>query len=135
MKIKELMTADAVVLDPKSTVEEAAQAMADADVGSLPVLSLGKAIGILTGRDILVRVVAEGLPGSSKVEDVMTCEVVHCSQDDEVEKAAEVMAGEHVRRLVVLDDAGKFVGIVTLADLRETRRLTAGSFRTTMHPE
>lgn len=118
MKIKELMTVDAEVLDPDSTVEQASQAMADADVGSLPVLRKGKVVGILTDRDIVVRVVAEGLPpGETKVEQAMTSDVVSCSEDDDVETAARLMSESRVRRLVVEDDAGEFAGIVALADL------------------
>src|SRR5206468_1896461 len=113
VKVKELMTEDAEIVSPESTIEQAAQAMADADVGSLPVLRRGKVIGILTDRDIVVRVVAEGLPpGSTTVEQVMTSDVVHCSKEDEVEEAAEIMARNRVRRLLVLDDAGEFAGIV-----------------------
>lgn len=118
MKIKDLMTVDAVVLDPGSSVEQAAQAMADADVGCLPVLRRGKPVGILTDRDIAVRVVAEGLPpGETKVEQVMTSEVVSCSEDEDAETAARAMSESRVRRLVVVDDVGEFAGIVSLADL------------------
>ncbi|HXT01936.1 MAG TPA: CBS domain-containing protein [Elusimicrobiota bacterium] len=118
MKIKDLMTVDAEVLDPGSTVEEAAQAMADADVGSLPVLRRGKVVGMLTDRDIAVRVVAEGLaPRETKIEQVMTSDVVSCSEDDDVETAARIMSENQIRRLVVVDDAGEFAGIVALADL------------------
>lgn len=118
MKIKELMTVDAEVLDPGSTVEEAAQTMADADVGSLPVLRRGKVVGMLTDRDIAVRVVAEGLPPrQTRIERVMTSDVVSCSEDDDVETAARIMSENKIRRLVVVDDAGEFAGIVALADL------------------
>ena len=118
MKIKELMTVDAEVVDPGSTVEEAAQAMADADVGGLPVLSRGKVVGMLTDRDIAVRVVAEGLsPRETKIEQVMTSDVISCSEDEDVEEAARIMSKNRIRRLVVVDDAGEFAGIVALADL------------------
>lgn len=118
MKIKELMTVDAAVLDPRATVEEAAQAMADADVGSLPVLRRGKAVGILTDRDIAIRVVAEGLsPRETRIEQVMTSDVVSCSEDEDVEAAARLMCDNRIRRLIVVDDVGEFAGVVSLADL------------------
>jgi CBS domain-containing protein len=127
MRIKELMTVDAEVLTPESTIGEAAQAMADADVGGLPVLRRGKVVGILTDRDIVVRVVAEGLePDATTVEQVMTSDVLHCSEEDDVEQAASLMARNQVRRLVVLDDAEEFAGIVTLADLALGDAETAG---------
>lgn len=118
MKVKELMTVDAEVLDPGATVEQAAQAMADADVGSLPVLRRGKVVGILTDRDIAVRVVAEGLsPRETKIERVMTSDVVSCPEDADVEEAVRLMSRNQVRRLAVVDDAGEFAGIVALADI------------------
>src|SRR5688572_8627362 len=127
MKIKELMTEDAQVLYPESTIEQAAQAMADADVGSLPVLNRNGVIGILTDRDIVVRVVAEGLrPDSTHAEQVMTSDVVHCSPEDEVEDAAKLMAENQLRRLVVIDEEGEFAGIVSLADLAERAPEAAG---------
>jgi CBS domain-containing protein len=118
MKIKSLMAVDAEVVDPSATLEQAAQVMADADVGCLPVLQDGRPVGVLTDRDIVVRAVAEGLPaGATKVEDVMTRDLVTCGEDDEVEEAADLMALNQIRRLLVLNAGGELAGVISLADL------------------
>ena len=118
MKVKELMAVDVEVLDPGATVEEAAYLMSDADVGALPVVEDEKVVGMLTDRDIVVRAVAEGLdPADTKVEDIMTPEVIHCYEDSEVEEAERLMAENQVRRVVVLTREGELAGVVALADL------------------
>ena len=124
MKVRDIMTADPEVLDADASVEEAAQLLSDADIGSAPVIDAGRAIGIVTDRDIVVRGAAEGLPlAETKVVDVMTPETISCFDDDEVETAARLMADRQVRRLLVLDREGGLAGIVSLADLAtETSR-------------
>lgn len=118
MKIKDLMHRDVAILDPSATLEEAAQKMADADVGSLPVLRRGKPVGVITDRDIVVRALAEGLkPAETTVEAVMTSEIVHCREDDDARDAADLMAENRVRRLLVLNEADELAGVVSLADL------------------
>lgn len=118
MKIKELMAVDAEVVDPSATLEQAAQVMADADVGSLPVLRDGRPVGVLTDRDIVVRAVAEGLaPAKTTVEEVMTHDVVTCGEEADVAEAAELMAINQIRRLMVVNAAGELAGVISLADL------------------
>lgn len=118
MKIKDLMHRDVAILEPSATLEEAAQKMAEADVGSLPVLLRGKPVGVITDRDIVVRALAEGLkPAETSVESVMTSEVLHCREDDDARDAADLMAENRVRRLLVLNEADELAGVVSLADL------------------
>ena len=118
MKIKELMGSGVEALETGATLEQAAQLMADADVGSLPVVREGRPVGIITDRDIVVRAVAEGLPpAATKVEDVMTSDLVSCGENDDDRKAAAIMAANRVRRLVVVDGSGRLAGMVALADL------------------
>lgn len=118
MKVKELMRRNVASLDPRSTIEEAAQTMADSDSGSLPVLSGGKPIGVISGRDIVVRALAEGLkPEETTVESVMTADPVYCREEDDVEKAAGLMIESRLRRILVLKETGELAGIVALGDL------------------
>lgn len=118
MKIKEVMSSGVEVLDSDATLEEAAQVMADADVGIVPVVRERVPVGFITDRDIVVRAVAAGLaPGATPVEAVMTRDVVRCGEDADVEDAAAIMTASQLRRLLVVNAQGEFAGIVTLADL------------------
>jgi len=118
MRITEIMTADVETVDLDATVEEAAQVMSDADVGCVPVIDEGKVMGVLTDRDIVLRAVAESLsPSDTPVSEVMTRVVVHCYEDDDIEKAAKLMQDEQVRRVFVYDRDGLLTGVVSLGDL------------------
>lgn len=122
MRISEIMTTDVQTVEPDASIEEAAQRMADADVGLLPVLARGRVEGLLTDRDIVVRVVSEGLDaGATTVADVMTQEVVHCYEDQDVEHMRELMDENRLRRLVVLRRDGRLAGIASLSDLAHER--------------
>jgi CBS domain-containing protein len=104
-----------------TSVLTAAQQMAAQEVGTLVVTDTGgRPIGIVTDRDLVVRCVAEELPvADTKVSDIMTRGPVTVWEDTEVEAALETMADKEVRRLVVLDDAERVVGIVSLDDFLE----------------
>lgn len=100
------------------TVAQAAYQMAAGDTGSLVVTnSGGEAEGILTDRDIVIRCVAEGLaPETTSVGEIMTARVSTIHEDARVEIGLEQMAEDEVRRLVVVNDAGRVSGIVSLDD-------------------
>jgi CBS domain-containing protein len=118
MQVRELMTPNPQVIAPHSTLHEAADLMRSLDVGFLPVCGSGRLVGLLTDRDITVRGVAEGEdPWDGRVRDVMTPEVVYCFEDDEVAEAARIMEENQVRRLPVLNQDRRLVGIVALGDL------------------
>lgn len=122
MKIKDMMRRDVQALEPDATVEDAARRMADAGVGSLPVVSGGRPLGVVTDRDIVVRALAEGLkPRETSVESVMTPEIVSIGEDDDASEAAKRMADAQVRRLLVVDARGALVGVVSLGDLAVER--------------
>ena len=118
MKIADAMTRTFDLIEPSVSVKEAATKMAELDVGGTFV-GTGEAIeGVLTDRDIIVRVVVEGLhPAEVTVRDVMTADVETCRDDDEIEKVFAAMREGQFRRMPVLDQEGKLVGIVTLSDL------------------
>jgi predicted transcriptional regulator len=103
------------------TVLSVAKRMVSQDVGTLVVTdSHGQAEGIVTDRDIVIRCVAEGLkPDRTKVREVMSIDVQSVHEDTAVEVALEMMADREVRRLVVLNAAGRVTGIVSLDDFLE----------------
>jgi CBS domain-containing protein len=112
------MTPGVECIPPDSTLQDAARKMQALDVGPLPVCDHDRLAGMLTDRDIVVRAVAEGRdPGSTRVRDVMTPEVVYCFEDQDVQEAARLMEQKQVRRLLVLNRDKRLVGIVSLGDL------------------
>jgi CBS domain-containing protein len=118
VQLKDIMTRDVEVIQPESSLWEAAQRMAALDVGMLPVCSGDQLVGMLTDRDITVRATAEGRdPKTTRVHEVMTPEVVHAFEDDDVSAAAQIMSEQQIRRLVVLNQSKQLAGIVSLGDL------------------
>jgi CBS domain-containing protein len=119
MRLGNLMTGSIQTVAPGTSLAEAAKKMASLDIGSLPVCSeKRKLLGIITDRDITVRAVARGLdPHQTRVQDVMTKEVLSCRADSAVEEACELMEREQVRRLVVTDGDDAPIGILSLGDL------------------
>ena len=117
MLIREIMNKVKTV-SPDATVKEAARIMNEFRIGSLIVVdNVGKAIGILTERDILVGVVAKGLaPDTVKVEDVMTKKIIVVEPGATLEEAADIMTRYKIKKLPVVD-RGKLIGIVTATDL------------------
>ncbi len=117
MRLSEIMTTNVEKLSPDATVVEAAQKMKSRDIGFLPVCEGDKLVGLLTDRDIVLRVVAEGKDlKACKCSDIMTRELMFGSPDLDVHDAAHIMADEQIRRLPVVDN-GKLVGIVAIGDL------------------
>jgi predicted transcriptional regulator len=106
---------------PDDTVLGAAQRMLSQDVGTLVITDRdGRPEGIVTDRDIVVRCVAEELPPSrTRVRDIMSTDVQTVHEDTAVEVALEMMADREVRRLVVVNSAGRIAGIVSLDDFLE----------------
>ena len=117
MKVSEAMTPQVVTATPQTTVAEAARTMARIDSGVVPVMDGGKVVGMITDRDIVVRVVAKGGSVEGPVSEVMSQGVESCAEDDNVADAAAKMGKLQIRRLVVLDDAGRLTGILSLGDI------------------
>jgi CBS domain-containing protein len=101
------------------TVVAAARKMREANVGFLPVCDGGgHIVGVLTDRDIAIRVCAEAdVPSETTVESVMTADVVACRPRDELRRAEELMVQTHKSRVVVSDEDGKVVGVISLSDV------------------
>lgn len=103
---------------PDATVQEAATQMAEFDIGAVFVGGETGLVGVLTDRDIILRVVVEGRhPEEVTVADVMSKTLFSCKQDNSVESVVAEMRERQIRRMPVLDDDGKTVGIVALSDL------------------
>ncbi|MCZ2074879.1 MAG: CBS domain-containing protein [Bryobacteraceae bacterium] len=124
-KCKDFMTKDPVCCLGADSAEKAAQIMKREDIGSVPVVEDSqnkKLVGIVTDRDLALRIVAEGRdPKSARVSDVMSRGLVTCPADDDAQNAIDAMENHQIRRLPVVDAAGRIVGIITQADI--ARRL------------
>ena len=104
--------------DPAASVQEAATRMAELDVGAVLVGSEDALTGILTDRDIILRVVVEGRnPAEVTVSEVMSSTLFSCKEDDTVESAIAVMRERQIRRMPVYNGEGLPVGVVALSDL------------------
>ena len=118
MKVAEVMTRGVDPIDPSASVQEAATQMAELDVGAVLVGADGMLEGVLTDRDIILRVVVDGNnPAEVAVRDVMSSRVFSCREDDPVESALVEMRDRQIRRMPVLDENGRATGIVVLSDL------------------
>lgn len=117
-KVHEVMTDRPRVVTPETTVSEAAQLMKNDDIGSLPILDGEQLAGVVTDRDIVIRAIAEGKdPRGMPVREVASRELVTVHADEELSSALQLMASQQVRRLPVVDDDGRLVGILAQADV------------------
>jgi CBS domain-containing protein len=118
MKVREIMSSPIVIISPDEMISEAAEKMSSYDVGVLPVKQKNKVVGMITDRDIVIRVIAERLdPKTTMVKQAMTREVMCCSEEDDVETAARMMEDRQIHRLLVLGSDDTLVGILSVADL------------------
>lgn len=121
-RIADLMTPDPVSMTSDATLQDAAVAMRDRDIGDVVVTKPdGSVCGIITDRDIVVRSIAQGVdPFSMTLDDVCSDDLVTVGPDDPVAAAVKAMEERAVRRLPVMDD-GTLVGIVSIGDLAVER--------------
>jgi CBS domain-containing protein len=119
MNVSEVMTSQVVTATPRDTVRDVARTMAEIETGAVPVMDDGKVVGLITDRDIVLRVVAEGGSVDTPVAEVMTQGVETCREDDNVADAAAKMGARQIRRLIVLDDGGRLTGILSLGDIAQ----------------
>ena len=118
--VRDAMTKSPRTIGRASTIVEAARIMRDEDVGIVPIVDGDKLVGTLTDRDIAIRVVAEGKdPNTTKAEQVASRELVTIDPQQDLDEARRLMARHQVRRLPVVEEDGKLVGIVAQADIAE----------------
>ena len=121
MKATDIMTRDLRTVTADSRLEDAARLMRDADVGLIPVVDgteARKLVGVISDRDIAVRVVAEGRdPAGATVREAMSGNVRSCTEGASVDEVMELMGRERIRRVPIVDERGALVGIVAQADI------------------
>jgi CBS domain-containing protein len=117
-KVHEVMTDNPRCVTPETPVSEAARLMKIEDVGSLPILEGEKVTGVVTDRDIVVRAVAEEKdPRGMPVREVASRELVTIRPDEDLSEALKLMASYQVRRLPVVDEDNRLVGVLSQADV------------------
>jgi len=117
LKVREVMTSSVDCVTPDTTVIEVAQLMKKDDVGSIPICTDHQLMGIITDRDIVLKVVAAGKNTNNILaKDIMSTDIISVTTDQDVHEAANLMSKYQIRRLPVLE-AGKLVGIVAIGDL------------------
>jgi CBS domain-containing protein len=118
MQIRDVMTQGVQTVDSNAPAIEAAAKMREFDIGSLPVCDGERLEGLLTDRDIAVRLVAAGLDASTtKVSEIMTPGATYCFDDQTLEEAAAVMEAHQIRRLPILTRNKHLIGVLSLGDL------------------
>lgn len=120
MHVREIMSCPVIAATRQTTVREAAAIMLRHGIGALPVLVDNRPAGIVTDRDIVVRLLSEpGPAGDRHVADAMTPEPACCHADHNIAEAAALMGDRQVRRILVLDRSGALVGILSVGDIAE----------------
>ena len=114
---RDIMTSDPTWIDANETVDKAAQQLASEDIGALPICEDGKLTGMITDRDIVVKVIAKGTdPTTVKVGTLAEGEAITIGADDSIDELVRTMRENDVRRLPVIDGTD-LVGIVAQADV------------------
>jgi CBS domain-containing protein len=118
MKVKKAMHKGVVWASPDASLSELARKMRENDIGAIPVGENDRLIGMVTDRDIVCRGLADGQNASAlTARDVMTPGIVYCEDDDDIEDALELMEKKRIRRLPVINDEKRMVGILSLGDI------------------
>lgn len=118
MTIRDIMTTEVKLVHPDTNIAEAASVMKDFDVGALPVVDGGEPMGMLTDRDIAIRIVAEGKdPKQVAVRDALSDGLTYAYDDQSLEEAAKLMEDHQLRRLAILDRDKNLVGMVSMGDV------------------
>jgi CBS domain-containing protein len=118
--IQEAMTPNPTAIEPSTPAREAARIMKSEDVGALPIVEDAKLVGMITDRDLALRVLAEGRDADTPVGEIASRDVVTVDPQQTLEEAARLMAEHQVRRLPVVEEDGRLVGILAQADIAQT---------------
>jgi CBS domain-containing protein len=117
-RIQEVMTSNPRSVSPDAPVADASRIMRDEDTGIVPIVEDGKLIGTITDRDIVVRLIAESRDASSAtVRDIASTDLVTVDPQQDLDEALRLMAQHQVRRLPVVEEDGRLVGILSQADV------------------
>jgi CBS domain-containing protein len=117
--IREVMTPDPTTVAPGTSAQEAARKMKSENVGSLPIVDGGRLVGMITDRDLALRLVAEGKSVDTSVGELGSSDLVTIDPQQDLGEAARLMSEHQLRRLPVCEEDGKLVGIVAQADVAQ----------------
>ncbi len=120
MNAKEIMSRNPACVTPDSSVRDAVQLMRTEDVGLIPVVDSDqnrRLVGVITDRDVALRVVGDGMSGDTSVRDIMSENIHTAKPDDQLETVLDLMGREQVRRVPIVDEKGSLVGIIAQADI------------------
>lgn len=118
MNVEDIMVKNVITVDKDEAVSNAVDIMNEHNIGCLIVVSDGIAIGILTERDLLKRVLAKSKdPRETKVREVMTRPLIYVGPDTDIDKAKEIMSKFGIKKLPVIDSEGRLVGLITVTDI------------------
>ncbi|GJL48974.1 CBS domain-containing protein [Candidatus Nitrospira salsa] len=116
--IKDIMTVEVDIIGPETNVQEAAGKMKQLNVGIMPICENHKIIGLLTDRDIILRVIAEKKdPAHTLARDVMTQDIIVAGEEQDVTEAQQLMSHHQIRRLPIVNRNNLFIGMLSLGDL------------------
>jgi CBS domain-containing protein len=123
MKIKDIMSKEIACVDAKSTAADAAKKMKDQNVGTVLVIDQNQLQGLVTDRAIATKAVAaEKDARTMPVTEIMTRDIIGCSEDDDVFDVLQTMGKKQVRRLPVVNDQSQLVGVISMADIAQQMR-------------
>lgn len=118
MKIHELMSRNVTTLGPHATIQQAARLMESENVGLLPIMGIDNIpLGIVTDRDLAVRAISKRLPPETPVSEAMTHQVFTVTESDDLSAALKLMESKRVGRVLVCDNGGRLVGVLSLIDV------------------
>jgi CBS domain-containing protein len=118
LRCNDIMTKNVTICSPQTTLREVAEKMQDDGIGSIPVVDGGRLVGIVTDRDIVCRVIADGRDTRSTLaSEAMSQDIVTCSPDDSAHDAIRKMGEHQIRRIPVCDVNGRLRGIIAMADI------------------
>ena len=132
MKVKEMMHKGVEWVSPDTSITEIAKKMQQFDIGAIPVGENDRLVGMVTDRDLAVRGLAKGKDVSGlTAKDVMTKGIIWCRDSDNIAEAAHLMETKHIRRLPVIDERKRMVGMVSLGDISHaaSQRTTAEAIK------
>jgi len=116
--IKELMSDDLLLVEKSTTITNAAKLMRDKEYGALPVIDKDKLVGIVTDRDLVMYCIAQELsPANNTVEIAMSSKLYTCNENQLIKDAADIMSEQDIRRLVIVNDNGTPVGMLSHVDI------------------
>lgn len=125
MKARDIMTENPACITPDTSARQAARLMEDHDVGSLPVIESEESrrlVGVVTDRDLALRVLARGESPEVQVREVMSGNIHSCRLDDSLDDLENAMASHQVRRIPIVDENNRVLGMVAQADLARERK-------------